>query len=310
MIEHMNRADPTYQEKILLQKGQNDPKEIAIREKIRTAVLQQPWAQTVFTNIRNQQIDFLRTAIEHINEPHHVHDEAQRVMREIAQQLKSEIVEGKELLAQIPQGHPVLISTNHFGAYKLMGIAPKEDLGVDIPGYDAMYPYLMYFAALYPVAEAVGDNLYYASNDFPGVFGAIHSAAGFIHVPALAESKTGALIEQTRVALEHNPHAAIVNFPEGTTSGKPSGRGPYDLEPFKTGGYVVAAELGLYVIPVAQYFDPVQGYRLKVFEPVIPTPGTKESYNALANTHHREMQSWLDSLQASDSREPDQLPSE
>jgi hypothetical protein len=302
MVERMSRTDPAYQERVLGQKGQNDPKEIAIREKIRSAVLRENWARAAFDDIRDMQIEFLRAAARNIGDPNFVHDEAQAVLGEIAQELHSEIIEGKELLASIPKGSPAIIATNHFGAYKLLGISPKDDVGVDIPGYDAMYPYLMYFAALKPVAEAIGDELYYASNDFPGVFGQIHSAAGFIHVPALAESKTAALIDQTRTALERRPHAAIVNFPEGTTSGKPSGRGPYDLEPYKTGGYVVAAELGMHVIPVAQYFDPVHGYHLKVFQPFIPAKGTKESYAAMAERNQSESQAWFDQLQVSTAR--------
>lgn len=295
MIEGMNnRTDPKYQEMVLKQKSQDDPKEVAIRNKIRDLVLQEPWARESFENIHQMQIEFLRTAAQNIANRDFVHDEAQAVLGEIAEEVRSEIVEGKELLSKIPKGSPVIIATNHFGAYKLLGIDPKKDIGVDIPGYDSMYPYLMYFAALKPVTDALGDNLYYSSNDFPGVFGEIHSAAGFIHVPALAESKTGALIEQTRLALEKHPNAGIVIFPEGTTSGKPSGNGPYHQEPYKTGGYVVAAELGVHILPIAQYFDPQKGYQLKVFEPFIPEKGTKESFAAYAEKNRAEIQTWFD----------------
>ncbi len=294
----MNREDPKYQTELLKQKSQDDPKEIAIREKVRAAVLREDWARDAFATIRQQQIDYLKEAIANIQNETYVHDLTQAVLSNISKEVKSKVVEGEELLAEVPTGHPAIIVTNHFGAYKLLGISPKKDVGVDIPGYDAMYPYLMYFAALKPVAGKIGDNLYYASNDFPGVFGDVHRKAGFIHVPPVAENKTLDLIEQNRMAISKRPNSAIVSFPEGTTSGKPSSRGPYDLEPFRTGAYVIAAELGMYIVPVAQYFNPEEGYELKVIQPFIPEKGEKEVYQQHADQNRGEIQAWLDRCKA------------
>ena len=257
-------------------------------------MLKENWAKYAFEKVRQQQIDYIKDAVANIQNDAYVHDLTQKNLREISEEMKSKIVEGKHLLDKVPKQHPAIIATNHFGAYKLFGVSPKNDIGVDMPGYDAMYPYLMYFAALVPVSEGLGDNLYYASNDFPGIFGDIHRKAGFIHVPPIAEGKTAYLIEQNREAIRKRPNSAIVSFPEGTTSGKPSGRGPYDLEPFKTGAYVIAAELGMYIVPVAQYFNPQEGYELKVLQPFIPERGDKEKYQQYADTNRSEMQIWLD----------------
>lgn len=290
----INKDDSEYQAIILKQKLPNDPKEEAIREKVRKAVFRQDWAIDAFEKIRQQQIDYLKESVKNIENEAYVHGLTQQVLRNISKEVKSKIVEGGELIDTVPKGRPALIVTNHFGAYKLLGISPKKDVGVDIPSYDTMYPYPMYFAALYPVARKLGNNLYYTSNDFPGVFGDIHRKAGFIHVPPTTESKTGYLTDQTRRALEKRMNSAIVCFPEGTTSGKPSGRGPYDLEPFKTGGYVVAAELGMHVVPVAQFFDPENGYELKIMRPFVPEKGDKETYKNYAEENRRDMQKWLD----------------
>ena len=294
-MENMNtRNDPEYIARVLDQKSQNDPKEIAIREKIENLVMQEAWAKDAFLKIQERQIAYLRDAVAHREDTEYVHDRTQEVLKEIAVLVKSKIVEGGELLEGVPVGSPALIATNHFGAYKLLGIDPKEDVGVDMGEYRAMYPYPMYFAALAPVAERLRDGLYYASNDFPGVFGEIHTAAGFIHVPALAESKTAALIEQTKEAIAKRPHTAIVNYPEGTTSGKPTGGGPYDLNAFKTGAYVIASQLDMPVVPVAQYFDPHEGFKLKVFKPFIPEKTDKAGYEAYAHHDQIAMQQWLD----------------
>lgn len=289
------QQDETYQREVLKQKffGHNDLKENIIREKIREVVLKENWAREAFTKIREQQIDYLKEAAANIENSEYIHNLTQKVISEISKKVKSKIVEGEELLDKMPTGSPALIVTNHFGAYKLLAINPKKDIGIEIGGFETMYPYPMYFAALEPVTETLGDNIYYASNDFPGIFGEIHRKAGFIHVSPFSENKIADLIEQNREAITTRRNSVIVSFPEGTTSGKPSGRGPYDLEPFKTGAYVIAAELGIHVIPVAQYFNPEKGYELKVMEPFIPEKSGKEDYRKYAEKNRSEMQDWL-----------------
>lgn len=294
----LDRTSPAYLDAVVKKKSQDDPKEIAIREKIASCVLRETWAQDAFEAARALQRDYMKDAVAHARDSDYVHERTQTAIKELSSMLRSSIEEGAELLEKLPRGSSGLIMTNHFGAYKLCKLSPKDDLGVDIPGYDSMYPSPMYFAALSPIAEKLGDGLYYSSEDFPGVFGTIHTNAGFIHVPPasinIEGGRTSYLIEETRRALRRHPNALIVNFPEGGTSGKYTGLTPYDLDPYKTGGYVIAAQLGIPVISVAQYFDPVHGFRLKVFEPFIPTPGDKEVFEKIATEDRARMQAWLD----------------
>lgn len=292
------RHEAAYLDAVIKKKSQDDPKEVAIREKTAAQMLREPWAQDSFARIRETQINYLKEVVARADDAEFVHERTQEIIRELATLTRAHIEEGSELLDTLPKGTPFLLATNHLGAYKLAGIKPREDVGVDIPGYDAMYPYLMYFASLAPVADAVGDNLYYVSEDFPGVFGDVHSNAGFVHVPPasipIEGGRTAFLTKQTGEAIEKHPNAAIVNFPEGGTSGKYTGLGIYDLDPFKTGGYVVAAALGIHIVPVAQFFHPQHGMQLKVFEPYIPTATDKEGFEALAERDRTRMQDWLD----------------
>ena len=294
----MNRNDPLYVESVVKKKSQIDPKETLIREKISASVLRENWVRDAFIKIKGQQIEYLKTVVANVNNPDLVHNKTQDILEAISIKLKSHVVEGADLLNEVPKGSPVLIATNHFGAYKLTGISPKEDLGIDIPNYDSMYPYPMYFAALYPVAKAIEDKLYYVSDDFPLIFGQIHTEAGFIHVPPssieVEGGRTALLQEQTKEAINKHRNAAFVNFPEGGTSGKYTGLGPYDLDPFKTGGYVVAANLGINIIPVAQYFDKDEGFQLKILRPFIPEKTSSEGYKKMAEDNKIEMQKWLD----------------
>ncbi len=295
----VRRDDPRYMEAVVKKKSQEDPREIVIREKTAAQMLKEEWARDAFARIRDIQIEYLKDAVAHADDQEHVHARTQNTVRELSSLLRSSIVSGSEFLKEIPRGSPVLVATNHLGAYKLVGIKPKEDIGVDIPGYDAMYPYLMYFSALAPVADALGDTIYYVSEDFPGVFGDVHSAAGFVHVPPasipIEGGRTAVLTEQTRATIIRHKNAAIVNFPEGGTSGKYTDLDIYDLDPFKTGGYVVASELGIRIVPVAQYFDKDKGMQLCVFDPVVPPQGaSKDVYEHLAKNDQEKMQAWLD----------------
>lgn len=303
-VEMINRTDPEYVKALIEKKPhKDDPKEVRITDVISKEVLREQWARDAFSRVGEIQINYLREMLVDLPNANLVHDKTQQTLEEISKLLHSTIVEGQEHVDGLPKGQSVLIATNHFGAYKLLGINPQQELGVRIEGYDFLYPYPMYFAAFSPVAEALGDNLYYVSDDFPLVFGDIHREAGFINVPpakVVTQGRTGILEEQTRSLLETHPHAAIVNYPEGGTSGKYSGLGPYDLDPFKTGAYVIAAHLGIPILPVAQYFDPQEGFKLRVFEPVILDPkGTPDYFSSIAQGNQEEMQAWLNQRIAS-----------
>lgn len=299
----METHEPEYLAAVVREKPrQDDEREAAIVKKIEDLVLTEQWAREAFAAIRELQIVYMREVLAHIDDPARIYNRTQEVLAEISRLSRSEIVEGSELLRALPKGQPALVMTNHLGTYKLVGIDPKRELGVDIPDYNFMYPSPMYFGGLSPVTKAIGDDLSYVSNDFPGQFGTIHREAGFVHVPPKSSQqtgRTGALLEQTRAAFAKHPNSAIVNYPEGGTSGKYTGLGPYDLDPFKTGGYVIAAQLGIRVIPVAQYFNPKHGLQLKVFPSRVPDESAeKETIRAQAELDRKNMQEWLDERQA------------
>ncbi|MES2971223.1 MAG: hypothetical protein V4702_02810 [Patescibacteria group bacterium] len=275
-----------------------DQKDLRMRELIRVTILKEPWAEEAFAKIHEEQISYLRDAVQHLGSPAYIDGITQETLRKIGTELRATIEEGEKNLTPL-RSKPVLVMTNHLGAYKLTPINPQVDLGDEVPrydGYDFMYPYLLYFAALSPVADALGNALSYTSIDYPGIFGQIHTEAGFIHVPPpslVSRGRTETLKQQTAKVIQRRPNTAVVNFPEGGTGGKYDEAGPYDLRDFKTGGYVIAAELGIPILIVGQYFDTHLGMRLKVFDPIYPQSGTKETFECLASDTRAEIQAWL-----------------
>lgn len=295
----MNSEEPSTKrdhvhEVVAMKTRGDDPREVAIMEKVRSQVFASEWARETFASIKVLLETYMRETIARPTDVAFIQKRTQEVLGQVASMLKAQIVEGVEHLSNVPRGKPVLIVSNHFGAYKLWALNPAT-LGVHIEGYDYMAPFPGYFAALFPVAQRLKDRLLYASNEFPGVFGEVHKAAGFIHLPPLVQGgRTEYLENQTKEKIEEFPDSAFVIFPEGTTSGKPTGKGPYDLNPFKTGAYVIASRLGIPIVPVAQYFNPEQGFQLKVFPPFVPEVTDKEGYERYARENQTVMQAWLD----------------
>src|SRR3989344_495025 len=104
----IDRNDPRYLSELLKQKSQNDPKEIAIREKVRAVMLKENWAKYAFEKVRQQQIDYIKDAVANIQNDAYVHDLTQKNLREISEEMKSKIVEGKHLLDKVPKQHPAI----------------------------------------------------------------------------------------------------------------------------------------------------------------------------------------------------------
>lgn len=280
------------------QLNESDPLERRIISVIRDEMMREPWAQVAGRKVAESQKQALRGMIERREDAGAVRTLAQEALRSFAELFRSEIEEGGSVLGSIEGDRPVLLATNHFGAYKLFPIELERDLGVRIPGLEKICPWFAFIGSLYPIASKMGYELSYASLENIGVLDEIHRKAGFLRVPPpVIKNRTAILDEQVQQLAKTRPHTAIVNFPEGGTTGKRNGGGAYDLEKFKTGGYVIAANHGMPVIPVAQYFDPKLGFRLKVFEPHVPEVGEKAYFDEVASNDQKKIQAWLDERQ-------------
>lgn len=295
----LDKKDPEYVAAVVKQLPQrDDSQDQRIIRVIHDELVTTPWARTSFDTVRKGQINYLRDMLAHIDEPTYIHQATQEQLAIISNILKSHIVEGQEILERLPKEQPVLIATNHLGTFKEGAIDPHKELGVDIPGFDLMFPYPLYAAPLYPIAKALDDNLYYIGFEFPIEFGRIFESAGFVSIrpplPGIESSRTQELTDSIRENIASRPNTAIIHFPEGGTSGKRNEKGPYDLGEYRKGIFVVAASLNLPILPVAQRFHPDRGFELGVFEPVRLTPETsKDGFERIAQSVRDTHQAWL-----------------
>jgi len=126
-IMKIDRTDPAYISALIEKKPRRgDPKEIEIVKKIGETVLREEWAKGAFSEISLIQKDYLKEMIANAGNQELIHRQTQDVLAEISKLLRSEIVESEENLAKLSARQPVLVTTNHFGSYKLAWTKTKR----------------------------------------------------------------------------------------------------------------------------------------------------------------------------------------
>lgn len=276
--------------------SQGDPLEVRIVGLMQKEFLVTPWAKDAFSRAKKITIDYLGNSIAILNDPSRVHDETQKVLKDLSTNFQSRIVLGEKNLQQLHERQPGFIVANHLGVYKLTGIKPQE-LGLNLP-VEIVHPFVMFYQSLVPVAQQLGCNLYEAAYPYKTPIKEIQEAAGSILVPS-GKGSFSSVVRASERAIGDHPNGLFTIFPEGGTSGKRNGGGPYDLEEFHAGSFAIAAKVGIPVIPVAQYFNPNRGFELRVFNPMtLERNKPKEYYEKIANDTRSEMQTWLNERQA------------
>lgn len=301
-----SKNDPKYIDATIRQlPSLDDPRERRIIEVMKDKILSSPASADTFKRLKQVVIDNWQDAFSHLDDPDYVHDVTQKGLAEAAEVAKSTIVSGEENLKELKKKSPVMIVSNHLGTFKLISMNPEElkERGIDHKVPNIYYPYLTYYMPFYPAAEVLEDNVYEASFEEPAKLGELFRAAGSIDVPPpeVILERTSALARWTRELIDKHHNAALVVFPEGGTTGKRSGGAIYDLAEFKTGAFVIAAQVGISILPIAQYFNTDRsGFDLAVFEPFSLEPDKpKEYYQEAASKVGQEMQAWLDTKKSS-----------
>lgn len=272
----------------------DDPQEQRMKDLAQTEFLKSDWARNAFTDVTSRQIAHLRDCLSHLDDPTYIHDQTQNVIAEVSELTRSKIVSGLENLEGLEKGKPVLLMTNHPATFKLAGINPRTELGIDIPNFDLVYPSPIFISPLYPVAKELGDKLYFSSLEYPLTLGDVHESAGFMTVRPIEQGRTQELQDAVAKLIQEHPDAAIVHFAEGGTTGKRNGGQVYDLEDFSTGGLVIAAKNGIPVLPVPHYFNPDSGFEIGILKPITLDPnGSREYFEGISDKMRAEMQDWL-----------------
>ncbi len=294
------RKVPVYDEESVRarQSNPNDELERRIVGELEKDMLSISWARDLFSgNIRPRIISYLKDSFDHLNDPERIHDQTQHLLSDLAEATNATIVEGQENLDEV-RGQSVFVATNHLGTYKLVSLDPSGDLDKPEIGLEDLDPFPAFYFSMYPVAKYIGDNLYEAAHDYPEPIRTVQIAAGSLIMPPGQTGVLDELEEDTKALFESRSNLALTLFPEGGTTGKRNNGGIYAMEKFRTGSFVIAGHLGRPVVPVSQYFDPNEGFKLRVFPALRLTtpPGDEEArsyFRQTADATQSQMQSWL-----------------
>ena len=291
----INRKNPDYVKAVVDHLPcMDDPQEQRMIDLAQQAFLTTEWTRTTFAQVKSRQVAYLRDALDHLEASGYIRDRTQEVISEIADVTRTRIVSGQEELEGLEKGRPVLLMTNHPATFKLGGINPKTELGIDIADFDLVYPFPIFISPLYPVAKELGDDIYFSSLEYPLELGDVHEAAGFMTVRPVEKGRTQELRNAVAKLIQKHPNAVIVHFAEGGTTGKRNGGQVYDLEEFSTGGFVIAAKNRIPIILVPHYFDPEKGFEVGIFKPfMLDENGSREYFGQVADDSRVQMQSWL-----------------
>lgn len=278
------------------------PEEKKIITLLKEELISTDWAKDTFSDIKKMLVEYFNDSLSNIQNSQYVHNRTQQLLDDIAARTKSKIVSGQENLNGLPKSSSVFLCTNHLGLYKLATINPERDLGLKDVGVDKMYSLPLFHASNMPVAEALNNNLYIAAFELPDKIGEIQKSAGGVVIRLEAEENLlndgiggiDYLITQTEKFRNDHANGALSILPEGRTSGKRFGNSSYDLDQFRTGAFVVAAALGITILPVPQYFNPHKGFEVGVLEPICLTKDTtRDQFADVARATRSKMQEWL-----------------
>ncbi len=254
-----------------------DPQEVGIIKITESEALSTPLGEGMVGEMRRIVEANWRDQYLHRQDAAYVRAKNQEGVAEVARAINATIVSGQEQLQGLEKGRPVLISANHVGFYKLAGLSPAEltELGFDgkHPVEDIHYPHIPFYAPLYPVAELLGNDIYMAAEEEPGILGELYRATGSIDVspanmlPGTEEGAVGRvamLTDATRKLFEEYPNSALTVFPEGGTTGKRNGENTHKLGRFHAGLFAIASSLEVPVVLLAHRFDPNKGFEISI----------------------------------------------
>jgi len=251
--------------RISRQPTEKDPQELRIRRELEKFI-STPWAREAIKKMKKKQEGFLGFSFSHLREPREILKKYRELLIELNRISNAKIIAGERYLDELRNEKGIIIVTNHFGIAKLTRI---DNSGGRFPvPIKTIEPFPSRCASLLLASERLDGDLHETAIELPGALTQIQKACGVLTIPPVGEKRTKILIEKVEGLVKKESGAVIVMYPEGGTTGKRNNGGPYDLDEFHSGAFVVAAKTRTPILPVCQTFDPKKGFGLVILEPI------------------------------------------
>lgn len=244
------------------------PSEDRIRQLLKDTLASTPWAQDMFATASGLQADFFTSAVHPDTSELEVNAAYIALQQRLTELMRVQVREGEGYLAALQDDPAIIVAVNHLGIGQV-GYVDNSDQPFDFPGAE-IEAFPMGLVPGYVVSQIhAGKPPVDIRREETGDIGAIHRKLDGIRLfNTGAKGGTQSLIDSIMGVNETGGRHVFQMFPEGRTSGWANNEGPYDLDQFRAGTFVVACETGFPVLPVAQYFDPNRGMDLLVLPPI------------------------------------------
>lgn len=287
----MNNVEGLNMDKISRQPSPSDPDELRIRGEL-DSLLTTETAKQRIDKVNQIQEEFLVSASAGSIQLDLISKKYLEVISNIAQELDAKLVEGSDYLDNLDAEKGIIIVANHLGIAKLSRV---ENSGRQIPvDLDEIEPFPSRHAGYKVVADAVGGKLHEAAVELPGVLLDIQEASGVVTIPVSGSGRTKLLVDKVKKIAESDQNSVFIMYPEGGTSGKRNQGGPYDLDEFHKGAFVVASELGIPVVPSVQYLNSEGALEIRILKPIIIEDEDTQDLKVMAERAQVSMQDALD----------------
>jgi hypothetical protein len=185
----------------------------------------------------------------------------------LADMTNAHIKYGHENVARLKDSPAVIVASNHLGIGQVGGV-DNRNRTFDFPG-DEIEAFPLGMLPGYVISDFLTGKIQMdIRKKEVGDLGMIRGKLlGIFVSDSLQGGGTNALIRDINRACALEQQTFLL-FPEGRTSGWANNGGPYDLDAFKAGTFVIGCKTGIPILPVCQYFDPHRGLDLLVLPPM------------------------------------------
>jgi hypothetical protein len=247
--------------------GEFSDQDQRIRSLLHDTLASTPWATDMFARASAYQKGFFSYVAHPDTTPEAANQAYGELLGGLANMTNAQIMYGHEHVERLRDSSAVIVASNHLGIGQV-GCVDNRNRTFDFPGEEieafplGMLPGYVISRILtgkiqMDIRKEEIGNLGMIRRKLLGIFVSDSPQGGGTDALIRDINRTRALEQQT-----------FLLFPEGRTSGWANNGGPYDLDAFKAGTFVIGCKTGIPILPVCQYFDPHRGLDLLVLPPM------------------------------------------
>lgn len=273
--------------------------EVRIRDALHANLASTPWAREMFACASETQKDFFRYAADPQTDSIQANSAYEALLHQLSAMMNVQVRQGQEHISALQDTPSIIVASNHLGIGGV-GAVDNYDGSFDFPKVE-IEAFPLGMMPGFSVAQLHQAQQVDIRKEEKGDIGAIHRKLNGICISGpQGQGSLTSLIDEINGVRKANKRNVFLLFPEGRTSGWANNGGPYDLDAFRAGTFVISCKTGMPILPVCQYFDPKRGLDLLVLPPVQLSEADLPNIRNIQATARQAMQEALHAAIAED----------